>query len=161
MAPRVHSTWLEHGWWLAAPASEKPTLWITEFAVEEGRYLSALGNSYGFVESFTGTADEGLTVSVNTTDFVLEKYKLQKKLLMAAVPPTLLLAISPIRGLKSLADFWKSIPDEVKMQREALVAKFKELTPQQAFEALFDIWKFERMKKCRTMILALSLKDPL
>jgi hypothetical protein len=73
MAPKVHSKWLEHGWRIVANAIEKPFLWITDFPIEEGRYWSTLGNSYGVIESLVGTIDEGLIVAVTNSEMVFKK----------------------------------------------------------------------------------------
>lgn len=114
MAPKVHSKWLEHGWWFVANGPEKPMLWITEFATEEGQYWAALGASVGVIESLAGTAEGGLTVSITKDETVLEKYKLQKKLMMALIPLELLLSLSSLHGVKTLVKFWKNMPNELK-----------------------------------------------
>ena len=49
----------------------------------------------------------------------LEKYKLQKKFMMAPIPPELLLAVTSMFCLKALETFLKYMPNELKDPSEA------------------------------------------
>ena len=135
MAPKVHLWWLDHGWWFVAHGTRRPVLWITDFPIEEGRYWAALSSLYGVVGALLGTIDGGLTTLVSTTELVLEKYKVKKDLMLAPIPLELLLVLSPMCGLKELVKVWKNFPDELKVQREASIQKFKELTADEAYRA--------------------------
>ena len=96
-----------------------------------------------------GTTDGGLTTSVSTTELVLEKYKVKKDLMLAPIPLELLLVLSPMHGLKELVKVWKNFPDELKVQREALVQKFKELTADKAYRARMRYLKIQSYEELR------------
>jgi hypothetical protein len=47
MATNAKEEWKDHRGWIMAEEAEKPMLWITDHAVLEGRYWSALGKEFG------------------------------------------------------------------------------------------------------------------
>jgi len=130
MAMKVHSDWLEHGWWIDLDDTGNPNLWTTEFAIEEGQEWSPLGSTSGILMAVAGTANVGVNVTVSSTGEDLVKYKMKKQLMLALVPPEFLKRVPRMIGLKALDDFWKSMPNEVKVARESVVQKFKAFTPQ-------------------------------
>jgi len=82
MALKVHSNWLEHGWWIELNATWNPNLWTTEFAIEEGHQWSPLGSTNGIIMALVGTANARVNVTVTSTDEDLVKYKMKKQLIV-------------------------------------------------------------------------------
>jgi hypothetical protein len=64
----------------------KPMLWITDHAVLEGRYWSALGKEFGEILQITTSGSDFLIFHVHTAEHPLLRYKLQRRLLFALFP---------------------------------------------------------------------------
>jgi hypothetical protein len=63
-----------------------PMLWITTYAVVEGRHWSALGKVFGQILSITPSGIDSLIFTVHTEGIVSSKIRLQRRLLFALIP---------------------------------------------------------------------------
>jgi hypothetical protein len=128
MAQKVTNDWKDHGWWIMAEAAQTLMLWITTYAVVEGRHWSAVGKVFEQILSITPSGTESLIFTVRTEGIVSPKIRLQKTLLFAPIPRICLEAQLTFRGLMPLQDLWLSMPEELQSARETSVERFVALS---------------------------------
>jgi hypothetical protein len=135
MALKVGNEWKEHGWWIKVDATQKHVLWITSYTVVEGRYWSAVDKSFGEISTISplGSADVLVTVSAEETS--PSKIRLQRRLLFAPIPRICLEGEIVLRGVRSLQEFWLTMPLEVRSAREIVVEKFSALSAEEVRRA--------------------------
>ena len=134
MALKVGNEWREHGWWIQVDATEKPVLWTTSYPVEEGRYWSVVGKSFGEISAISPSVDVLVTVSAEENSS--SKIRLQRRLLFAPILRICLEGGSVFRGMQSLQDLWLTMPQEVTSAREIVVSKFSALSPEEVRRAI-------------------------
>ncbi len=114
MAPKVQVEFKEHGWWITGEDALKPNLWISEFRVLPGRHWSALGRVVGVLQSITSSPNGFFFMHVEGDEPTPTKYRLQKKLIMAPVPLSLIGRIPPMKMLRGLEREWDGLPEQLR-----------------------------------------------
>jgi len=87
-------------------------------------------DSHGWLSE---TVNSWINVTVSSTGEDLVKCNMKKQLMLVPVPPEFLKRVPRMTRSKALDDFWKSMPNEVKVARESIVQKFRAFTPPQLF----------------------------
>jgi hypothetical protein len=135
MALKVGNEWKEHGWWIKVDATQKPVLWIMSYTVVEERYWSAVGKSFGEILTISPSGSDDVLVTVSAEETFPSKIRLQRRLLFAPIPRICLEGEIVMRGLRSLQEFWLTMPLEVRSAREIALEKFSALSPKEVKRA--------------------------
>jgi hypothetical protein len=103
--------------------------------VVEGRYWSAVENSFGENSTISPSGSDDVLVTVSAEETSPSKIRLQRMLLFAPIPRICLEGEIVIRGLWSLQELWLTMPLEVRSAREIVVEKFSSLSPEEVRRA--------------------------
>jgi hypothetical protein len=118
-----------------AEVAHMPMLWITTYAMVEGRHWLAMEKVFGQILSITPSGTESLIFTVRTEGIVSPKIRLQRMLLFAPIPRICLEAQPTFRGLRPLKDLWLSMLEELRSARETCVERFVALSKEDVLRA--------------------------
>ena len=110
-------------------------LWITSYIVVEGRHWSAVGKSFGEISTISPSGSADVLVTMSAKESSPSKIRLQRRLLFAPIPRIFLDGGIVLRGVRSLQDFWLTMPQEVRSAREIAVQRFGALSPEEVRRA--------------------------
>jgi hypothetical protein len=94
-----------------------------------------VGKSFGEISTISPSGSDDVLVTVSAEETSPSKIRLQRRLLFAAIMRICLEGEIVIRGLRSLQEFWLTMPLEVRSAREIDVEKFSGLSPKEVRRA--------------------------
>jgi hypothetical protein len=87
-----------------------------------------VGKSFGEISTISPSGSIDVLVTMSTKETSPSKIRLQRRLLFAPIPRICLEGETVLRGVRSLQEFWLTMPLEVRSAREIAVEKFSALS---------------------------------
>jgi hypothetical protein len=94
-----------------------------------------VGKSFGEILTISPSGSTDVLVTVSVEETSPSKIRLQRRLLFAPIPRICLEGETVLRGVRSLQEFWLTMPLEVRSAREIAVEKFSALSLEEVTRA--------------------------